>query len=152
MAPPASPKGSATGGEPVLPAAHQAPGLGHIEVVAPGHDAAVGDVEGAHHGEKRLDLGRLQQIDPLGENGGPGRRQMHDLEGDPVEHHEKGDQRLEGGVDALGGLHGDVVVDDVLGQQGPQQLGVPGTHRRAEATDDVFGPVRDGHGGHLLAW
>jgi hypothetical protein len=45
----------------------------------------------------------------------------------------------DGGVDPDGGVHGDVVVDDVVGEERPQGLGVVLSEGIAELPDDPFG-------------
>src|SRR6267142_2928636 len=46
--------------------AHPAGELVHVEIVAPGFDLAVPDLEGPHHGQLERLVGELEDIDPLG--------------------------------------------------------------------------------------
>jgi hypothetical protein len=66
-----------------------------------------------------------------------------DLELESLAHRDEHVDHGHRGLDPFGGLHGDVVVHDVVGEVGPQLVRVPTACCRTEIPDDLFGAGHD---------
>ena len=78
-------------------------------------------------------------VRPLGEHRRAVTGQVMDLELQRVEHAHEHVQRLHRGVQAFGRIHRDVVVHHILGEERPQDLGVPLTRCSTEVPHNLLG-------------
>ena len=119
----------------------------HIEVVPPCGDLSVRDVEGTHDGQGGGLALDGEDVGPLGQHGRAVAGQVVDLELEGVAHADEHVDHRHRGLNALGRLHRDVVVDDLVREEAAQLVRVPRAHGGTEVPDDLFGA---GHGSPLL--
>src|SRR5262249_40733201 len=108
-----------------------------VEVVAPGGDLAVLDLEGAHDGQLDLAGRHHEDVDALGEHDGPVGHDVPYAEVDLLgAAGETGDERLDR-VATRDRLHRDVVVYGVVGEVFGDLVGAHLRPRGAEPADDL---------------
>src|SRR5580698_8551532 len=114
---------SAASKEALVPCEHGCD-LGHVEIVPPCGDLPVRDVEGTHDGQGgRLAVHR-ERVGPLGQHGRAVTGQVVDLELHGLAHADEHVDHTHGGFDSFGGIHRDVVVHDLVGEEAAQDLWV----------------------------